>query len=281
MRLWLLQLSGEVQKLAGQRRAWLGFSTTLAVELAFALCFKVPAVRAMALGDFQRAHVDLHQAFTGLTSAAHLIGEAAMTTGAFFIALIAGSSVAGELEDGTLRMTLCRPVDRRRLWLQKLAASLLYAIALTLFMALSSLAIGLLFEGPGRLWMIMIPENVFGEFDFVSGLTRYALASSLLLLSMLTIALLAFAASCFPIKPAAAVAAALSILIADSALRQIPALASFKSKFLMARIISWMHAFDDTVPWGLLCHSYGELLGLDVLLIGIAWLAFRRLELKP
>ena len=146
----MAQFRAELLKLCTQRDAWLGFAACLAVEIRFAIFFKIPAVRAVATPDFQRAHVDFQQAFSGLTAAAHLLGPTAMTTGAFFMALIGGSMDASELEGGTLGMILSRPVSHHGGWVQNRVAAVTYSLLLTGFIAITSLAVGLAFEGRGR-----------------------------------------------------------------------------------------------------------------------------------
>ena len=281
MRLWIRQIRWECVKLCAQRRVWLGFAICALVEIVFALLFKIPQVRALAEGDLRLANVRFSEAFSGLTMAAHLIGEASMLVGALFVAMVAGGIVSGEAEEGTLRMVLSRPVPRTRVWLQRLLVSSGYTLALSAFITATSLMIGLAFEGPGRLLMVMPRENVTGDFSLAEGLVRYALASTLLAASMLTISLFAFALSCSHIKPAAAAALALTVFIADGSLRQMPAAAPVKKHFLMTRMISWLHAFDGTIPSALIRQNYTWLLILDAALIGLSCAAFRRLELKP
>lgn len=280
MRLWFRRIRGEWTVLFAQPRVQLGFGACVLVELLFAALFQLPTVRTLAQGDLRRAHVDLAEAFSGLTMAAHLLGETAMLVGSFFIALVAGAAVAGEWEDRTLRMILCRPISRFRFWQQRLGTVLTYTLAMSIFMAITSLLVGLVVEGSGGLVMLLPLEGVFGEFNFSAGLRRYALAAVLLTVSLLTVALLAFATSCFRIKPATATALALTLLLADGSLRRVPTLAMANDYFLTTRLIAWLHAFDATIPWGLLGRSYTTLLTLDAALLAVSLVAFCRLETR-
>jgi hypothetical protein len=54
------------------------------------------------------------------------------------------------------------------------------------------------------------------------------------------------------------------------------ALASISPYTLTTRIVSWRQVFNQEIPWLRLERNYGELALLDVALVVIAWLAFRR-----
>ncbi len=69
---------------------------------------------------------------------------------ALFLALVAGDVVSKEVEDGTLRMMLCRPISRTRILTVKVIVSLLYTIVLTFFVGLTALAVGIDEQRPGR-----------------------------------------------------------------------------------------------------------------------------------
>ena len=55
------------------------------------------------------------------------------------VALVAGDSIAGEANMGTLRLALTKPVSRTRYMLVKFMASVIYTIMLLLFLAVVAL----------------------------------------------------------------------------------------------------------------------------------------------
>ena len=72
--------------------------------------------------------------------------------GAIAIVTVAADLVAREAEDGTLRMTFCRPVSRTSVLAQKLLACLSYTVALALVRRRDRAADRLVLEKPGSSW---------------------------------------------------------------------------------------------------------------------------------
>ena len=275
------QLRWELRKLFARPRTWLGFGAAVLWQFAGALVLRLPVVRAGIAHQFHQAGLSFAESFTGLTSAAYMLANTMTFVGSLFIALIPADLVAQEREEGTLRTTFCRPVSRGRVYLVKLLVTLGFALTFTWFCGLCGLAIGLIAEGPGRLVMIGYTESVFGVFEMGEGLWRYALAVLLVSLSECSVALLTFAFSCTRMKPASAVVLALTVFVADDAVRNLPALAGVRHHFLMTRVISWVGAFNDPLHVVRLRRCYSELALIDVALAGAAWLAFRRSDFKP
>ena len=63
------------------------------------------------------------------------------------VALVAGDIVSGEADMGTLRLLMTKPVSRTRLMLVKFTASVVYTIALLIWMALLALFLSMLVFG--------------------------------------------------------------------------------------------------------------------------------------
>ncbi len=275
------QLRWELRKLWARPRTYLGFAATFAFESLLSLLWRVPAVREVMTREFWKMHVRLDQAFSGLTSAVHLAGEAMAMIGALFLGLVASDVVSKEMEDGTLRTLLCRPVGRGAVFLQKLAVCAVYTIALACFVGISSLVLGLVFEGRGPLVIVAFSESILTVLDFSRGLARYALAIPLLGGSMLTVALMGFALSCCGLRPGAVIVVGGAILTTDHLVRIQPGLSAISPYTLATRLMSWRQVFTKAIPWPRLERNYGQLFVLDVCLIAIAWWAFRRRDFTP
>ena len=69
--------------------------------------------------------------FSGATLGLLMLMWTTFLLGALYLALVAGDVVAKEVEDGTLRMILCRPISRLRVGFLKYSACVLYTFALT------------------------------------------------------------------------------------------------------------------------------------------------------
>lgn len=279
MRRFLLQLSWELRRLWARPRTYLGFGVTFCFELVLSLLWRLPSVRELMSREFWKMHVQLEQGLSGLTTAVHMTSETMAMIAMLFFGLVASDIVAKEIEDGTLRMIFSRPVGRGSVFVQKLIACAVYSLALTVFVGATALALGMLFEGPGRLVVINFRENVVCALSFERGLTRYVLAIGMLAASFSTVTLLGFALSCQGLKPGAVIVVGGAILMADQLIRIQPGLAGISPYMLTTRLVSWRQVFNDTIPWLRLQRNYTQLLGLDLTLILLAWWAFRRREL--
>src|ERR1700710_2865041 len=112
MRAFLAQLKWEFVRLAKRPRTWLGFWLSLLFEVCASILLKAPGVRAAIARDVWKMHEQWDDIFSGLTTAAHILGESVTVVGPIGIALVAAEIVAGENETGTLRMIFCRPASR-------------------------------------------------------------------------------------------------------------------------------------------------------------------------
>jgi len=75
------------------------------------------------------------------------------------VALVAGDTVAGEANMGTLRLLVTRPVSRTQLMLVKFGASVIYTVLLLLWMALLALFLSMWVFGTND--MILARDNVY------------------------------------------------------------------------------------------------------------------------
>jgi ABC-2 type transport system permease protein len=280
MRLFFVQLGWELRRLVMRPQTWLAFALSLAFELAASLLLKVPSVRADIARDAWKMRARWNEVFSGLTTAAHIMGESFTIIGALGIALVAAVIVAGEDEEGTLRMIFCRPVSRTSVLAQKWIACALYAAALTGFIASSTLAICLIFEGPGNLVLLAPHEGVMGTFHFAEGMRRYALALPLMWFSGVSGMLWPFFFSCTGMKPAAATILSLTLLATDDIVRTTPETAVASPYCVTTRMLSWRQVFNDDIPWPRIQRNYTQLTEMDVTLIVGAWVVFRRRECK-
>jgi ABC-2 type transport system permease protein len=278
-RLFVSQLRWEFRKLWARPRTYLGFAATFTFELLLSLLWRAPVVRDVMTREFWKMHMRLDQGFSGLTSAVHLAGETMAMIGTLFLGLVASDVVSKEIEDGTLRTLLCRPVGRGSVFVQKLAVCVVYTIVLALFVGVSSLILGLAFEGRGPLVIVAFSESIIAALDFRRGLARYAIAIVMQAGSMLTVALGGLALSCWGLGPGAVIVVGGAILTADHLIRIQPGLAAISPYTLATRLMSWRQMFNKAIPWPRLQRNYGELLVLDLCLIVAAWWAFRRRDL--
>src|SRR2546422_6338377 len=118
-------------------------------------------------------------------------------------------------------MILSRPVSRLRLLLLKWLAGAFFSLALVLALGLFGVVFASFWFPWGGLF-VFIPGELFSVFDWGAGLARYTGAHFFMTAKACTILTLAFMFSCFNIKPAAATILALSLMMINRILQEIP-----------------------------------------------------------
>ena len=278
--LFLQQFSGELLKLFARKRTYIGFGAFLGVELLMLFLLNLERVRKGIARVIEEAGYPAEAYLSGLTLAFLVLLSSVFLLGSLYLALIAGDVVGKEVEDGTLRMMLCRPVSRSRILLLKLGAVIVYSLVLTWFVAITALALGLLHSGAGGLFVFAPMEKVFALYEFWPGLIRYTIGVGLLSVSLLTIPAVGFFLSCLDMKPAAATIGTLSFLFMDSILKNIPFFESLKPWFITSHMATWVHVFEYWIPWERMAEDYAWLFALNATLVVLAHAVFQRRDFK-
>ncbi len=195
------------------------------------------------------------------------------------IALIAGDAVAGEAASGTLRLLLTKPVSRTGLLLTKFGATAVYTLALLLFMALLALAGSMLLFGTGD--MMVFKSSVFLILDGSDVLWRYVGAFGFALLSMITVAALAFLLSVFADNSIGPIIATMSIVILFTILTtmDIPVFNALKPALFTNHMLNWKGFFEDPVDGREVAKSALVLAAHTVVFISIAVFVFRKKDI--
>jgi ABC-2 type transport system permease protein len=162
------------------------------------------------------------------------------------VAVVAGDSVAGEAQAGTLRYLLARPAGRTRLLVAKLVAVVAFVLLAVVVVALVGYVIGTtLFEaqpvaGTSVSGSTLTPQELTG---------RTVLAIGYVTVSMLGVAAFALFFSTFTDSPLGATLGALAVLVASSLLFTLDA-ASPIAPYLPTRYwLSFVDLFRDPIWW--------------------------------
>jgi ABC-2 type transport system permease protein len=239
----------ELLKLFARKRTYLGFLAFLGVEIVLLWLLRLPGVQRSFARIIEQNGYAADYYLSGLTLGLFILLWTIFLLGALFLALVSGDLVAKEVEDGTMRMMLCRPVSRARIILVKFGASVLYTFSLVFFIGLTALLTGWIQAGSGGLFVIAPAEGVFALHDGPEGLRLYLLSLPLLAFSLLSISTLGLLFSCCRMKPAAATILTLTFFFVDSILRNIPYLEEISGYFLTARMGFWVRIFAYQPPW--------------------------------
>ncbi|MDR3405518.1 MAG: ABC transporter permease [Chthoniobacter sp.] len=280
MSLFFLQLRGELWKLFARKRTYIGFGAFFGLEVVILLLFQLPKVQRSFRHIVEQAGYGFEDYFSGVTLAFQVLYWTVFLLGGLYIALVGGDIVAKEVEDGTMRMTLCRPISRLRVLTVKYVASLIYTAALTLFIGLSALAIGLLRQGVGGFFAFQPMQKLFALYDFHEGLDRYLSSLPLLGITLVSVTSLAFMFSCFNMKPVSATICTLTYFTTDNIFRNIPYFDSIKPWFITSHIETWYNIYRAPVPWLQVTEDLAYLIGVDATFVLIGIVAFSVRDFK-
>jgi ABC-2 type transport system permease protein len=127
------------------------------------------------------------------------------------VALIAGDSIAGEANMGTLRLSLTKPVSRTRYMMVKFAASVIYTLALLVCMAALALLGSILIFGTND--MVVLRSEGIEQIKSFDVLWRYFAAFGYAAVALTTVSALSFLLSVFAENSIGPIIATMSIVI--------------------------------------------------------------------
>jgi ABC-2 type transport system permease protein len=210
----LLQL--ELFKIFRRPRTYIAFAAIAAIVLLIQVALKYdgPSYVELLLSNLEGSFV-IDEVFKDKMLNGYLICFVILNTlliqMPLLVALVAGDAVAGEANMGTLRLSLTRPVSRTRYLTVKFLASVIYTIALLIWMALLALVLSLLLFGVND--MVILRSRgveVIEQFDVW---WRYMAAFAYAAIALTTVAALAFLLSVFAENSIGPIIATMSIVI--------------------------------------------------------------------
>jgi ABC-2 type transport system permease protein len=236
-------LRSELRLIFGRRRNQIGLVVLAAVPILIAIAVKTTASQP---GD------DAPDFFRSITQNGLFVALSALTIelGLFLplaVSVIAGDSVAGEANTGTLRYLLTVPVDRLRLLSVKYAAIVVFAFAATLTVTLTGMVVGLVLFGGGDLTTLSGTRISFG-----AGLVRVVAVSTYIACCLASLGAVGLFVSTLTEQPIAATIATLFFSAASLILDAIPQ-------------VSWLHPYLITHHW----MAFGDLLRDPVAWAGV------------
>ena len=271
-------LRNELLKLFARKRTYIGFGAFVVVQCAILFLLQLPKAKRAFRQLLENMSYAFDDYYSGLTLAVLIIMFTVALLGVLYLALVAGDVVSKEVEDGTMRMILSRPISRLRLLWVKWVACALYTFVLILFIGLTSLAAGVIYRGGlGKLFVFAPLEQLFAVFGTGEGLWRYWRAICFLGLSLQVVSGMAFMFSCFNMKPAAATIVTLSVMFLDFVLHNIPYFVSIKKWFISYHTACWLRTFQPEVMWWGIAESvlYLAALTLSFWVIGAMYFCAR------
>jgi ABC-2 type transport system permease protein len=196
--------------------------------------------------------------FNGLTFALYSLIFSFSLLIPIFVAMTAGSQIAGEAQAGTLRMISVRPVSRVSILLSKFFVVALHTFLLMAFFISLNLLVGLIFVGWGNLELYPGPLNLVDEPGKIArdeALRRFAYACLSGTWALLVIAALAMLFSVIFETPVMATVTTLSLYLTFYIVGRIEFFEHLRPYFFTTEMDFWHGVFKPTIPWNSLYHN--------------------------
>ena len=255
----LSQIRIEVIKLVRGRNFYLGFIALVgfvALMLWGFYSYADEKTGGQAVQEFKYTYESTSY-FNGLTFSLYSVIFAFSLLIPIFIAMTAGSQVAGEARGGTLRTMLVRPRARVNIVLSKFVVTVGYTYSMMAFFIGLNLLIGLIFVGWGNLELFPGPLNLVDEPGKIlrdEALLRFIWASFTGTWALLVIASLAFMLSVVFDNPVTAVITTLSIYLMLYIVGRIDFFQNLRPYFFTTDMDFWRDVFKPEIPWHLSLH---------------------------
>jgi len=168
----------------------------------------------------------------------------------FFICLVFGEIVSGEVAEGTLRTVLCRPIRRSSLFAAKVAASMIYGMCLVLFLGVSAYLLGWAFFGRGGLLAGGTFEHpMVAWYGQGPALARLCLSYVLTAVGATTVGMIALFISNWLHNSLGAIGGAIMLLFTALVIGEIPYFKPIKDYLFSTHLLMGQKAFADPIPW--------------------------------
>lgn len=196
------------------------------------------------------------------------------------VALVAGDTLAGEANTGTLRLLLTKPISRSQLVWSKFLASVVYTLLLLIWLAVISLGLSLLIFGTGDLINMKSGEMVMLLNDDIPW--RYAAAFGFAALAMTSVAALSVLLSVFAENSIGPIVSTMGVILFFTIITNLglPTFEVIKPWLMTTHMIAWKGFFSDPVPYHAILHSAFVLLAYIILFITTTIIVFNRKDIK-
>ena len=211
---------------------------------------------------------------------AYIILQSLLLQIPLLVALVAGDTLAGEANTGTLRLILTKPITRTKLVLVKFFSSFIYTILLILWLAFMGLFLSLFIFGGGD--MINMKSDAIVMILQHDIMWRYAAAFLFAVLAMTTIASLSILLSAFADNSIGPIIATMGVVVVLTILSnlELPLFNIIKPYLMTTHMVGWKGFFDDPVPYAAIGRSVAVLSAYTIAFLGATILYFNKKDIK-
>ena len=194
------------------------------------------------------------------------------------IVIVTGDLFSSELESGTIRLLMTRPISRNRLALAKFCTALFYVFFFILIFATLALGLALLLFGTGDLIVAFNGLQIILESDL---LWRFIAAFGYAFLAMSTFAIFSVTVSFFTRKSLVAILITLGVIVISTLLQTLASSLFMGWEFFLItyHFSQWQLLFYTEIDWVSLSSSAFWLVGFSVVCILVSMLRFNQIKI--
>jgi len=276
-------LSNELWKLFGEKRTYIGFGAFLVAQNVMLLMFQFTRWQS----DWERLLAGngyfAQEYMSALTVAVVMLIPQVSLLMPLYAALVGGDLVAKEVEDGTVRMVLCRPISRFRFLFYKWLTGIVFSTVLVLVLGGTALGLARLWFPWGNMFVYypgVAFVSVYSTLSAHDGVRLYLCSHFFLIINSCAVFSLAFMFSCFNMKPAAATVLGLTFMFINLVLEALPFFEGSKEWLLTYYWHAWLLVYAQPLPWDRIICSLCVLLPFNLTAFIVGAAAFQVRDIK-
>jgi len=192
------------------------------------------------------------------------------------VALVSGDVVSGEVQTGTIRSLLTKPVSRTKILLSKLIATEIYTLLLIVWLGILAWFVSLMLFGRGD--VVVLKSDQLVVIRSADSAWRFLSAFFVAFLSLSVINCFAFMLSCFAENSVTPIVVSMSVVILFTIIGtfDIPLFDAIKPFLFTTHTIVWRNFFDNPIDKHLIWTSSVFLLAHIILFSGVSIYHFNR-----
>ncbi len=275
----LLQI--ELFKIFRRPRTYISFGIVTAITFVIQLAMLTDGKSYMSFAlQGVNEQFDIHGNMINGYFITYIILQTLLIQIPLLVALVAGDTLAGEANLGTLRLILTKPISRNQLVLAKFGSSFIYTVLLVIWLAIVALGVSLLLFGRGD--MVNIKSDTFILILQDDVLWRYGAAFCFAMLAMTTIASLSILLSVFADNSIGPIISTMGIVVVLTILSNLdlPLFNHIKPYIFTTHMIGWKGFFDDPIPYRQIGISSLVLVLYTVAFAAATMLIFNKKDIK-
>lgn len=194
------------------------------------------------------------------------------------IVIVTGDLFSSELESGTIRLLMTRPISRNRVAMAKFCTAILYVFSFVFIFTSISLGFALVLFGSGDLIVAFNGIQIIPEADL---LWRFLAAFGYAFLAMSSVAIFSVTISFFTRKSLVAILITLGVIVISTLLQTLASSLFMGWEFFLItyHFAQWQLFFYSDIDWFSLLNSAFWLIGFSGICIVVSLMRFNTLKI--